>query len=246
MDSTFQGVSLDTISGRHSFKLTETVNTILMGAVISREHVMGFCKRLLLGDDNPSLMNEKSLTYIASVCTGDPPVWKVVVTVVRVTENLNEVLANRAKMYEQLHIVQHPIAIIKTCLNMIMSDPRKYPADGLGIIMNGTLANKQVDETTPLTYMMKPGQSGTCAKRSESALDEPGGKPSPKRTKVHDTSFDVLEGAEGLVVLKTSPPRMTIYVSPRSHNIPTGSSVMSEASDVMSICLLYTSDAADE
>ena len=217
-----------------------------MGAMptISREHVMSFCKKLMLGDDNPPLMNEKSLPYIARLCTGDPPVWKIVVTVAQVTENLKEVLVNRAKMYEQLHIMQHPIAIVTTCLNMIISDPRKYAPDELGIIMNGTLANKQVDETTPFTFMMKPGQSGTCTKRSESALDEPGGKPSPKRTRVHDTSYDVLEGAEGLVVLKTSPPRMTIYVSPRSHNIPTGSSVMSEASDVISMGRAGLSKAA--
>lgn len=235
MDSVFQGTSLDIISGRHSFKLTEIVNNILVGAMptINREHVMGFCKKLLVGDDNGPLLNEKSLTYIARVCTGDPPVWKVVVTVVQVTKNLNEVLVNRANMYKQLHIVQPPIAIMKTCLKMIMSDPRKYIPDELGVIMNG-IPNKQVDDdTTPFTYTMKLDQSGACAKRGESALDEPDDKPSPKRTKIHDTSYDVLKGVEGLIVLKTSPPRTSIHVSPRSRNVPTGSSVMSEGSDVM-------------
>ena len=192
---------------------------------INREHVMGFCKKLLVGDDNPSMLNEKSLPYIARTYAGDPPVWKVVVNVVQLNKNLKEVLVNRAKMYEQLHIIKDPVAILKTCLKMIMSDPRKYTPDELGV-MNGT-----VDDTTSFTYTRKKyAQGAPSAKRGESALEEPDGKLSSKHIK---TSQDVLEGANGLFVLKTSPPRTTIHASPRSRNIPTGSSVMSEASDVM-------------
>jgi len=244
MDSAFQGVALDTISGRYSVKLTEMVDNILEGNMpdINREHVMGFCKKLLVGDDKPPLLNEKSLPYIARVCTGDPPVWKVVVTVAQVTNNLKEVLVKRAQMYEQLHIVKDHIAILKICLKMIMSDPRKYTPDELGVVMNGTLSN--LDDTTPFTYMMKPGQSGPGAKSGELALDEADGKRSPKRTKVYDTSRDILEGVEGLIVLKTSPPRTTIHASPRSRNISTGSSVMSQGSDVMSLDSAGQSNAA--
>lgn len=226
MDSAFQGLYLDTILGKYSVRLTNTVNNILEDhiPVTNREDFMGFCNKLLVGDDNPSV-NEKSLPYIARTQEGNPPVWKVVVTVARVTKNLKEVLVNRERMYEQLHTVKDPIAILKACLKMIMSDPRKYTPDELGVIMNG-----KADDTTPFTYMRKLEQAGPCAKRGESELNEPDGKPSPKRTK---SSHDVLDAAVNLFVLKTSPTRTTIHASPRSRDIPTGSSVMSEASDVM-------------
>lgn len=198
------------------------VNSVLE-MPFNRDDVMGFCKKLLVGDDNPPMLNEKSLPYIAMTYAGDPPAWKVVVSVAQVNKNLKEVLVNRAKMYEQLHIIKDPVAILKTCLKMIMSDPRKYTSDELGGIMNNT-----VDDTPPFTYMRKYAQEAPSAKRGESALEEPDGK--HKKTS-HD--HDVLEGANGLFVLKTSPPRTSIHASPRSRNIPTGSSVMSEANDVM-------------
>ena len=228
MDSTFQGIALDIIcDGKHSVRLTNMVNNVLQERMpaINREHVMGFCKKLLVGDDNPPVLNEKSLPYIARTYVGDPPVWKVVINVAQVNKNLKEVLVNRAKMYEQLQIIKDPVAILKTCLKMIMSDPRKYTPDELSVIMNGT-----ADDTTSFTYMRKHAQGAPSAKRGESAIEEPDGNLSSKRAK---TSHDVLEGAESLYVLKTSPPRTAIHASPRSHNIPTGSSVMSEASDVM-------------
>jgi hypothetical protein len=228
MDSAFQGMVLDTIwDGKHSVRLTNMVNNVLEERMpdINREHVMGFCKKLLVGDDNPPMLNEKSLPYIARAYVGDPPAWKVVVNVTQLNKNLKEVLLNRALMYKQLHIIKDPVTILKTCLKMIMSDPRKYTADELGVIIHGT-----VDDTTSFTYIRKYAQGAPSAKRGESALEEPDGNLSSKYIK---TSHDVLEGANGLFVLKTSPPRTTIHASPRSRNIPTGSSVMSEASDVM-------------
>ena len=85
-----------------------------------------------------------------------------------------------------------------------------------------------MSETTQFTYTKKSDQPKLSTKRDESTRDEL----SPKRTKTHS---DVLEGAESLFVLGTSPRRVTIHISPRSRNIPTGSSVMSEGGDVMSM-----------
>ena len=232
MDSVFQEIPLDTVpEGCYSFLLTELVNRTLNGDTpnATRSNVIDFSKKLLMGDDdNMPSRTHKSLPYIARTCTGDPPVCKVVVTVARVTENLEDVLVNRANMYKQLEIVKHPIEILSTCLKMIMSDPRKYIPDELSTLINGSIMKKQSD-TTKLTYTKKPDESKPYAKRTESTLDESSGERSPKRTKVYN---DVLEGAEGLFVLKTSPPRVTKFASPRSRNISSISSVMSEGTDV--------------
>jgi hypothetical protein len=218
MDCLFQSLSLDTLKEErhHSVKLTGIVNNILMGVMptITHEDAMACCKKLMVGDDNMPSVNQKSLPYVARMCMGNPPVWRVVVTVAQVTNNLKDILVNRAKMYEQLQVLKNPIFMLSVCLKMIMSDPRQY----------------NMSTTTQFTYMKKSDKPST--KRGESTRDESDGELSPKRTKIH---HDILEGAENLFILKTSPPRARSHISPRSRNIPTGSSVMSEGDDVMSM-----------
>lgn len=229
MDTVFQETVLDTLDHpqKYSVKLTEMVNNILLEARpnATREGVMGFCKKLLVGDDSMPSLNQKSLPYIARVFTGDPPVWKVIVTVTQVTKNLKDVLLNRMRMYKELEmyeqleiveIVQTRSILLLMCLNMISTDPRKYTPDELG----------------QFTYMKKSIEPQLPAKRGEPARAESGGEISPKRAKANN---DILDGAESLFGLSTTPPRQTIHASPRSREIPTDSSVISQESDVMSM-----------
>jgi hypothetical protein len=216
--------TLDTVDGlQHSVRLTSIVDTILTQDVsaINHKDVHKFCKKLLLGNDSPPSLNnkslpDKSLAYVAKMLMGPPPVWKVVVTVVKVTDNLNEILNHRTKIYEQIKFVQNSVLMLSLCLKMIISDPRNYTSDGLGVIMS---------KQSQFTYMKKNKSHTlpTIPKRGES----PG----------HELSLNVneddLKGAELLLSFNLSPPRETNHASPTARDVSADFSVMSESSDVM-------------
>ena len=227
MDGLFDIVSLDTLglSEKASDRLTSTVNNILTGvfSLMTREDILGFCNMLLLGDEKTSATEQKNLAYVVKTMTKEhPPAWKVVVTVVKVTENLKAVLKYHTMMFQQLTIIQDPISILSACCNMLISDPRKYTQVELGALLDKS-------NITEFTYQRKSA----------------GREPSPKRVKTTAEDIfplfyqpicgDALEGANLLEDIKTSPLRLQQHatVSPKCCEVPTGASVTSVASDVL-------------
>ena len=220
MDTVLSTYSLDVLPAaeKSSLNLTTTVNNILNGSMkdhVTREHVLGFCKILLLGDDPASTSPYKSLPYIAKEITSDPPGYKVVVTVVKVSHNLQEILLERLRMFKQLTHINDPGAMISACTRMIIYDPRKYNTGELNMLL-------EKPELTRFTYKRKD----TLEKNDVS----------PKRPKVSNDDVTVdqqtvlQEAVEALMEFKSSPVRASNHAN--SENVQTGSSVMSETSAV--------------
>lgn len=221
MDTVLSTSSLDVLptAEKPSLNLTTTVNNLLNGSMIdhvTREHVLGFCQVLLLGDDPTSTSPNKSLPYIAKEITSDPPGYKVVVTVVQVSRNLQEILLERVRMFKQLTYIQDPGGMISACTRMIISDPRKYNPDELNMLM-------EKPELTKLTYKRK--DEDTLEKNLVSK------RPKVGNDKVADDQENVLqEAVEALMEFNSSPVRVSNHA--KLENVPTGSSVMSETSGV--------------
>lgn len=224
MDIFLPNTSLNVLdpSARPSKALTSIVHNILIGAMshVTRENVIGFCKMLLLGDEKMPTTGQKSLAYIAKVQTSTSLGWKVVVTVVKVTDNLKNVLADRSKMFKQVTTALDCVTMVSECLQMMISDPRKYTQ---GCVL-GVL---DISDTRQFTYKRKSTDPqpypGDESKESEVS-------PKGRKTLIDD---DDLEGANLLFGIKISPPRVEEHASPQSRDMPTSSSVMSPASDVM-------------
>ena len=203
-----------------SLNLTTKVNNLLNGTVseqVTRDDVLGFCKVLLLGDDKSPTPLHKSLHYIAKSITSDPPGYRVVVTVVKVSHNLQEILLNRVQMFKQLISINDPSVMISVCTKMIMSDPRNHNPGGIEKLLEKT-------ETTGFTYKRKCSQGAGVEHKDQSA----------KRSRGADDNIDMdnvlKEAVEALMDIKTSPVRISQHSIPE--NVPTGSSVMSEAGEV--------------
>ena len=224
MDALFDNISLDTLnpSEKASDKLTSMVNSILTGAItVTREDVLGFCKMLLLGDEM-SATGHKSLGFIAKVMTKEHhPTWNVVVTVVKVTENLQEVLKYHTKVFELLTDIKNHLFILPACCKIMISDPRKYTQAKLAALLN---------KSNEFTYRKRSTENEKLPspKRVKTTAEE---MPSPSYQPVDG---DALEGASLLIHIKTSPPRLQRHAtrSPTSREIYTGSSILSAVSDV--------------
>ena len=213
METLFHTIPLNTLtpSIKASEKLTGMVNGILLGNVkdISREDVAAFCKMLMVGDD-VSTLEHKSLPYVARTNTTPP---KVVMVVVKVKDNLEELLIDRATLLEKLVVVENPLMMLQRCLQMIIHDPREYKSF-LTDMTQFTYKEKSKEEPHP--------QSSTHSSTHSSTQS------SPKRTIDNDS----WEGANLLYGIKMSPPRATQFASP-NRELCTTSSVMSNVSPVM-------------
>jgi hypothetical protein len=221
MDTVLSTYSLDVLPAaeKSSLNLTTTVNNILNGSMnhVTREHVLGFCKILLLGDDLTSTSPYKSLPYIAREITSDPPGYKVVVTVVKVSNNLQEILLERVRMFKQLTYINDPCTMVSACTRMIIYDPRKYNPGELNMLL-------EKPELTRFTYKRK--NEDTLEKNDVSQK-----RPKVGNDNVADDQETVLqEAVEALMEFNSSPVRASIHA--KLENVPTGSSVMSETSEV--------------
>ena len=224
MDTLFHTIPLDTLtpSIRESQKLTGMVNGILLGDAkdISREDVATFCRMLLVGDDMSTLQH-KSLPYVARTNTTPP---KVVMVVVKVKDNLEELLVDRETLLEKLIAVENPVMMLQRCLQMIIHDPREYKSFQTDMTQF-TYKEKSKEEPHPSSLLSSTStQSSTPSSMPSSTLES-----SPKRTRIDN---DSLEGASLLYGIKMSPPRVTQFASP-AREVFTTTSVMSDVSPVM-------------